>query len=141
MADGGGAVMRPVAVVTGAASGIGRATALRLGREGYELALMDIGASGLVETCAQVDQQGGVAHALQVDLCDPDEVGSVVRTVAVDIGQPALLVNVARIGVAATVLETSDENWQRVLAVNLTGLFLTTRAILPLMVDARRGDR
>ena len=55
------------------------------------------------------------------------------------IGRPEVLVNVAGIGVAATVLETSDEDWNRVLAVNLTGPFLTTRATLPLMLDRGSG--
>ena len=55
------------------------------------------------------------------------------------IGAPEVLVNVAGIGVAATVLETSDEDWNRVLAVNLTGPFLTTRAMLPLMLDRGSG--
>jgi len=129
----------PVAVVTGAASGIGRATAFRLKQEGYELVLIDVDASGLAETCKQIKEQGGAAHGLEVDLRDAHMVGSFARTIAVDIGRPVLLVNAAGVGVAATVLETSDEDWERVLAVNLTGPFLTTRAILPLMVDAGRG--
>ena len=74
-----------------------------------------------------------------MDLSDPLAVGSVTREVAVTIGAPEVLVNVAGIGVAATVLETSDEDWTRVLAVNLTGPFLTTRATLPLMLDRGSG--
>ena len=128
-----------VAVVTGAASGIGRATALRLARDGYEIAMMDLDAGGLAETRAQVQRAGGRAHCFQVDVCDPLSVGSVTRKVAVTVGPPQVLVNVAGIGVAATVLETSDEDWNRVLAVNLTGPFLTIRATLPLMLDRGRG--
>jgi NAD(P)-dependent dehydrogenase (short-subunit alcohol dehydrogenase family) len=133
------ATARPVAVVTGAASGIGRATALKLEYEGYELALMDADGDGLDETCRRVEKLGGTAHALRVDLRDPHEVGSVAREVAVKVGHPDLLVNVAGIGIAATVLETSDEDWDRVIAVNLTGPFYTTRAFLPLMLDRGRG--
>jgi NAD(P)-dependent dehydrogenase (short-subunit alcohol dehydrogenase family) len=128
-----------VAVVTGAASGIGRATALRLARDGYEIAMMDLDAAGLAETRARIQQAGGRAHAFPVDVCDPLSVGSVTRKVAVTIGPPQVLVNVAGIGVAATVLETSDEDWNRVLAVNLTGPFLTIRATLPLMLDRGSG--
>jgi NAD(P)-dependent dehydrogenase (short-subunit alcohol dehydrogenase family) len=128
-----------VAVVTGAASGIGRATALRLARDGYEIAMMDLDAGGLAETRAQVEKAGGRAHAFPVDVCDPLSVGSVTRKIAVTIGPPQVLVNVAGIGVAATVLETSDEDWNRVLAVNLTGPFLTIRATLPLMLDRGSG--
>jgi NAD(P)-dependent dehydrogenase (short-subunit alcohol dehydrogenase family) len=128
-----------VAVVTGAASGIGRATALRLARDGYEIAMMDLDAAGLAETRTQIEQAGGRAHVFPVDVCDPLSVGSVTRKVAVTIGPPQVLVNVAGIGIAATVLETSDEDWNRVLAVNLTGPFLTIRATLPLMLDRGSG--
>jgi NAD(P)-dependent dehydrogenase (short-subunit alcohol dehydrogenase family) len=128
-----------VAVVTGAASGIGRATALRLARDGYEIAMMDLDAAGLAETRTQIQQAGGRAHVFPVDVCEPLSVGSVTRKVAVTVGPPQVLVNVAGIGVAATVLETSDEDWNRVLAVNLTGPFLTIRATLPLMLDRGSG--
>jgi NAD(P)-dependent dehydrogenase (short-subunit alcohol dehydrogenase family) len=128
-----------VAVVTGAASGIGRATALRLAREGFDVAMMDLDTTGLTATHDQIKAAGGQARAFTVDLCDPLAVGSVTREIAVTIGSPEVLVNVAGIGVAATVLETSDEDWNRVLAVNLTGPFLTTRAILPLMLDRGNG--
>jgi NAD(P)-dependent dehydrogenase (short-subunit alcohol dehydrogenase family) len=128
-----------VAVVTGAASGIGRATALRLARDGYEIAMMDLDAAGLAETRTQIQRAGGRAHVFPVDVCEPLSVGSVTRKVAVTVGPPQVLVNVAGIGVAATVLETSDEDWNRVLAVNLTGPFLTIRATLPLMLDRGSG--
>jgi len=131
--------MSTVAVVTGAASGIGRATALRLAHDGYEVAMMDLDAAGLAETRTQIEQAGGRAHQFPVDLCDPLGVGSVTREIAVKVGAPEVLVNVAGIGLAATVLETSDEDWNRVLAVNLTGPFLTTRATLPLMLDRGSG--
>jgi NAD(P)-dependent dehydrogenase (short-subunit alcohol dehydrogenase family) len=128
-----------VAVVTGAASGIGRATALHLARDGYEIAMMDLDADGLAATRVQIEQAGGRANAFPVDVRDPLSVGSVTRKVAVTIGPPQVLVNVAGIGIAATVLETSDEDWNRVLAVNLTGPFLTIRATLPLMLDRGGG--
>ena len=128
-----------VAVVTGAASGIGRATALRLARDGHEIAMMDLDAAGLAETRTQIRQAGGRGHAFPVDVSDPLSVGSVTRKVAVTVGPPQVLVNVAGIGLAATVLETSDEDWNRVLAVNLTGPFLTIRATLPLMLDRGGG--
>ncbi|MFJ5112576.1 SDR family NAD(P)-dependent oxidoreductase [Streptomyces sp. NPDC088551] len=128
-----------VAVVTGAASGIGRATAVRLAREGHHVALLDLDAAGLATTCARIEEAGGQAHPFTVDLCDPLEVGAVTREIAVTAGPPQVLVNVAGIGVAATVLETSDEDWNRVLTVNLTGPFFTTRATLPLMLDRRSG--
>jgi NAD(P)-dependent dehydrogenase (short-subunit alcohol dehydrogenase family) len=128
-----------VAVVTGAASGIGRATALRLAQDGYDVAMLDLDSAGLAETRKQIEQVGGRAHTFSVDLRDPLSVGSVTREIAVTAGPPQVLVNVAGIGVAATVLETSDEDWSRVLGVNLTGPFLTIRATLPLMLDRGGG--
>jgi NAD(P)-dependent dehydrogenase (short-subunit alcohol dehydrogenase family) len=107
--------------------------------DGYEVAMMDLDAAGLTETRAQIHRIGGKAYRYETDLCDPLAVGSVTREIAVTIGAPEVLVNVAGIGVAATVLETSDEDWTRVLAVNLTGPFLTTRATLPLMLDRGSG--
>ena len=128
-----------VAVVTGAASGIGRATAVRLAEDGYVVAVMDLDLDGLAETRRRIEDKGGRAFEYCVDLRDPLDVGSVAREVAVALGAPELLVNVAGIGLAATVMETSDEDWDRVLSVNLTGPFLTTRAILPLMLDRGSG--
>jgi NAD(P)-dependent dehydrogenase (short-subunit alcohol dehydrogenase family) len=128
-----------IAVVTGAASGIGRAIARHLAGEDYEVAMMDLDESGLEAVRAQIEEDGGTAHAFPVDLCDPLAVGAVSREIAVRVGSPQVLVNVAGVGVAATVLETSDEDWNRVLSVNLTGPFLTTRAILPLMLDRGSG--
>ena len=131
--------MNRIAVVTGAASGIGRAIARRMAGENYELAMIDVNELGLEAVRAEIGEKGGTAHTFTVDLCDPLAVGAVAREIAVRVGSPHVLVNVAGVGAAATVLETSDEDWNRVLSVNLTGPFLTTRAILPLMLDRGSG--
>jgi NAD(P)-dependent dehydrogenase (short-subunit alcohol dehydrogenase family) len=101
--------------------------------------MMDLDAAGLAKTRTQIQQAGGRAHQFPVDLSDPLGVGSATREIAVTVGAPQVLVNVAGIGLAATVLETSDEDWNHVLAVNLTGPFLTIRATLPLMLDRGSG--
>ena len=126
------------AVVTGAASGIGRATALRLAGDGYDLALLDIDGQGLGETQVTIGARRRVT-TFPVDVCDPHELGVTVRDVLTTLGSPELLVNVAGVGIAATVLDTSDEDWGRVIATNLTGPFLLTRAVLPLMLDRGSG--
>jgi len=127
------------AVVTGSASGIGRAVALRLARDGYGVALVDVDGSGIKETVRSIESASGVAQGFQSDVCDPHQLGVTVREVLASMGSPDLLVNVAGIAVAATVLDTSDQDWNRVLGTNLTGPFLLTRAILPLMLDAGSG--
>jgi NAD(P)-dependent dehydrogenase (short-subunit alcohol dehydrogenase family) len=127
------------AVVTGAASGIGRATAVQLAKGGYGVALVDIDASGMDETLRSIESSSGVAKAFRANVCDPHELGVMVREVLTSMGSPELLVNVAGVGVAATVLDTSDHDWNRIIGTNLTGPFLLTRAVLPLMLDKGSG--
>ncbi len=127
------------AVVTGAASGIGRATAIHLASAGYQIAIVDIDVEGMARTLQSIEAAGGEGRSFRIDVRDTHELGEMVREIVTTAGSPSLLVNVAGVGVAATVLETSDEDWSRVLEVNLTGPFLLTRAILPLMLDRGSG--
>ena len=127
------------AVVTGAASGIGRAVALHLAGDGYGVALVDVDEPGMKATVRSIESASGVAQAFKSDVCDPHQLGVTVREVLASMGSPDLLVNVAGIAVAATVLDTSDQDWSRIIGTNLTGPFLLTRAILPLMLDAGAG--
>ena len=127
------------AIVTGAASGIGRATARHLARAGHDLALIDIDEVGLLETRAEIESVDGRVTSFVADVCDTHGLGEVVREVLITMGSPDVLVNVAGTGLSATVLDTSDEDWARVIGTNLTGPFLLTRAVLPLMLDRGSG--
>lgn len=130
MADG------PVAIVTGGASGIGRATVARLHADGYRLAVLDTDAAGAVEAAGD----GGVG--LEVDVTDPDSVDAAIGTVLDRFGAVDLLVNNAGITgppTATTCHETPIDQWDRVLAVNVRGPFLCSRAVLPSMIDRGRG--
>jgi len=127
------------AIVTGAASGIGRATAKHLAMADYEVALIDIDEAGLQKTHAEIETANARATRFPADVCDAHGLGVVVREVLTTMGSPDLLVNVAGIGLSATVLDTSDEEWARVIGTNLTGPFLLTRAVLPLMLDRGSG--
>jgi meso-butanediol dehydrogenase / (S,S)-butanediol dehydrogenase / diacetyl reductase len=127
------------AVVTGAASGIGRATALRLAQDGYDVALVDIDEAGMDKTLRSIESVGGAGRAFRADVGDPHQLGVMLREVLSTMGSPELLVNVAGIAIAATVLDTSDQEWSRVINTNLTGPFLLTRATLPLMLDRGSG--
>ncbi|MER5527734.1 SDR family oxidoreductase [Streptomyces sp. NPDC002677] len=127
------------ALVTGAASGIGRATALRLAGDGFAVALLDLDRAGLSRTRTLIEKEGGTARETPLDLRRPEEVAAAVDTTVSLLGSPAVLVNVAGVGVAANVLETSDGDWDLVLGVNLTGPFFMTRAVLPHMISGGAG--
>jgi len=129
----------PVAVVTGSGSDLGRATAARLAAGGYQLVLVDLDERRMAETARRVEARGGKTSVFCTDVSDARSLGDMVRQVANEISSPALLVNIASAGVSGTVPETSDAEWSKVLAANLTGPFLVTRAILPLMIDRGGG--
>jgi len=126
-------------IVTGAASGIGRATALRLSQDGYGVALVDVDEAGMEATLDAIESAGGSGRSFRADVGNPHQLGVMLREVLLTMGSPELLVNVAGIAIAATVLDTSDEEWGRVITTNLTGPFLLTRATLPLMLDRGSG--
>ena len=124
-----------VAVVTGAASGIGRATAKRLGADGATLELWDAAADGLAETA---DSTGGTATVLSV--ADDDAVAAAAAAAAERHGRVDILVNCAGIaGDIAPVAEADPAEWRRVIEVNLTGTFLCCRAVVPHMVRSGYG--
>ena len=124
-----------VAVVTGAASGIGRATAKRLGADGAALELWDAAAEGLAETA---DSTGGTATVLSV--ADDDAVAAAAAAAAERHGRVDILVNCAGIaGDIAPVAEADPAEWRRVIEVNLTGTFLCCRAVVPHMMRSGYG--
>ena len=124
-----------VAIVTGAASGIGRATAKRLGADGAALELWDAAADGLAETA---DSTGGTATVLSV--ADDDAVAAAAAAAAERHGRVDILVNCAGIaGDIAPVAEADPAEWRRVIEVNLTGTFLCCRAVVPHMMRSGYG--
>ncbi|MEX0873683.1 MAG: SDR family NAD(P)-dependent oxidoreductase [Actinomycetota bacterium] len=127
------------AIVTGAASGIGFATAGRLGADGWPLALVDVDEDRLLAKERELTASGVEVRSYAFDLLEAESFGDVVDRVARDIGPCSLLVNDAGVGVAATLLETKPEDWDRITAVNLTAMFHTCRAVLPAMLEARHG--
>jgi NAD(P)-dependent dehydrogenase (short-subunit alcohol dehydrogenase family) len=129
----------PVALVTGAGSELGRATAVLLAARGYQLVLVDMDETNMAETARSVQAGGAKVRAFCTDVSDAHSLGDMVRQVANEISLPALLVNIVSSGTSGSVLETSDAEWSRVLAANMTGPFLVTRAIVPLMIDRGGG--
>jgi NAD(P)-dependent dehydrogenase (short-subunit alcohol dehydrogenase family) len=120
---------RKVAVVTGAASGIGRATALRLASEGARVACVDRDAKGLRETVKLLPE--GRGKAFTCDLLNPDAITKTVKGIVKEFNRIDVLCNIAGIGHFSYDEEESLEWWNRIIGVNLTGTFLMSQAVLP----------
>ena len=124
------------AVVTGAASGIGRAAAIRLADEGARVACLDID-EGVRRTAAAIGASGGTARAYLCDVSNPELVGTATRALLADFGDPYVVCNVAGIVSASPLEDLSFQEWQRVIDVNLTGTFLICQALMPALKRTR----
>ncbi len=129
-----------VAVITGAGSGIGRATALLFAGEGARVCLLDLSLETCSETAKMVGQSGGESLALRCDVSDEAEVISSVRRSIEHFGRIDVLVNNAAIELALPATETTVEDWERVQAVNLRGVFLCSKQAIPEMRRAQGGS-
>ena len=127
-----------IALVTGAARGIGLATAKKFLAEGWRVALLDIEGELLGRAVAEVAQSDDTL-ALTCDVSDATAVGAAMTMVEQRFGRLDALVNNAGIAVFAPLMETSEADWRRVLEVNLTGPFLCTKAAVPLLRDSNGG--
>ncbi|MEV7089384.1 glucose 1-dehydrogenase [Streptomyces sp. NPDC093085] len=127
-------------IVTGAGSGIGRATALAFAAEGARIVVADLNAEGARAVAEEVEKAGGTAVAVVGDLSDQAVADEVVRTAVERFGGVDVLVNNAGIMDRMSALaDVSDAEWERVIRVNLTAPFLLTRAVLPHMLRAGGG--
>ncbi|MFO0964586.1 MAG: SDR family NAD(P)-dependent oxidoreductase [Gemmataceae bacterium] len=130
----------PVAIVTGGAHNIGRAIVLRLAEKGYDIAVVSPEADDVQVVSLEVKSLGRRSLPLQVDVSREDHVQHMVRKTIAEMGGVDLLVNNAAIfGPVAPVGRVERNDWDRVLSVNLTGAFLCCKAVLPLMIERRRG--
>lgn len=128
-----------VAIVTGAARGIGAATALRLAGEGYAVAVVDLEESACAATVSAIESAGGRALAVGIDVSDADQVSAGVEQIAADLGDPVVLVNNAGIIRDNLLFKMSEDDWDAVLDVHLKGAFLMTRACQGFMTSAGFG--
>ena len=128
-----------IALVTGAARGIGRAIAEELARRGADLALCDLQADWLDETAEAVKALGRRVLTLSVDVGDSQAVNTAVSEVLDTFGQIDILVNNAGITKDTLLVRMSDEDWDQVLRVNLRGTFCFTRAVAKPMMKQRKG--
>jgi 3-oxoacyl-[acyl-carrier protein] reductase len=128
-----------VAIVTGAARGIGAATALRLAADGFAVAVIDLDESSTAGAVQAIEAAGGRALGVGADVGDPEQVQAAVDRVAAELGPPVVLVNNAGVTRDNMLFKMTDADWDLVMHVHLRGSFLMTRACQKYMVDAKWG--
>ena len=129
-----------IALVTGAAEGVGYAIATRLGHAGAHLAIVDIDGEAAVRAASALAAEGIRAVPFTADVADEDSVAGMVAAIAASLGPVQILVNNA--GITGGSLEVQDlgvDAWDRVMAVNVRGVFLCCRAVLPGMLERQHG--
>lgn len=128
-----------VCLVTGGASGIGKATSLLFAREGAILVVVDRDAAGAEEVAREIRRAGGKASAVGADVSREADVRDMIAQALTDFGRLDVLVNNAGYGITGSVVETSEEQWSRLMSVNLTGVYLACKYAIPEMADRGRG--
>jgi NAD(P)-dependent dehydrogenase (short-subunit alcohol dehydrogenase family) len=128
-----------VSLVTGAGSGIGRAIAEKLAREGERVVVNDLEQASAEEVVAGIEESGGEATSAPGDVSDPEDVGRMVERAREAFGPVEVLVNNAGYGQQKPFVELTVEDFDRMIGVHLRGTFLCTSAVLPGMLAAGRG--
>jgi NADP-dependent 3-hydroxy acid dehydrogenase YdfG len=128
-----------VAIVTGASSGIGEATAKALAREGYAVALAARREDRINQFAEEISTDGGKALAIPTDVSDPSSAAALVQTTKDELGSVDVLVNNAGVMLLGPILGADVEHWQRMVNVNLLGLLYCTHAALPIMQEQGGG--
>jgi 3-oxoacyl-[acyl-carrier protein] reductase len=127
------------AIVTGAARGIGAATAIRLAADGHAVAVLDLDEAACAQTVSAITEAGGRAIAVGVDVSQPEQVEAAVARVAEELGAPTILVNNAGIIRDNLIFKMTVEDWDAVIAVHLRGAFLMTKAVQAHMTAEKYG--
>jgi 3-hydroxybutyrate dehydrogenase len=127
------------AIITGAASGIGKAIAMRFAREGAKVAIADLHKEAADATAKEIRAGKGIALAVAMDVADEMAVNNGVATVAAEFGGVDILVSNAGIQIVHPLEEFPFAEWKKMLAIHLDGAFLTTKACLPHMYKSGRG--
>ncbi|WP_216895953.1 SDR family NAD(P)-dependent oxidoreductase [Nocardia alni] len=127
------------AIVTGGASGIGGAISKRLAADGARVAIFDINGDAAKNAAAAIEEKGGTAIGLAVDVTNRAGIDAGIADVGARLGRPTILVNSAGITLAGPTLEFTAADWNTVLAINLTGTFDCCQAALPGMIEEGWG--
>ncbi|WIM95658.1 SDR family oxidoreductase [Actinoplanes oblitus] len=128
-----------VAIVTGAARGIGEAIALKLAADGLAVAVVDLDEGACANTVTAIHDAGGTAVAIGADVADAAQVSAAVERVVAELGAPTVLVNNAGVLRDNLLFKMSEDDWDTVMSVHLKGSFLFTKAVQKHMVDAGYG--
>ncbi|MEC7489589.1 MAG: SDR family NAD(P)-dependent oxidoreductase [Pseudomonadota bacterium] len=130
---------KPNILITGAASGIGRASALRMAKTGHVI-VADCNETGAAETTDSIRKQGGTATAIRVDVSDGESVTEMKKQIAADIGAVRKAFFAAGIFIRGVTGKIPETDWDRMINIHVKGTFLGCKAVLPDMVDAGRGE-
>ncbi len=128
-----------VAIITGSGSGIGEATALKFAREGAKVAVCDINEKAAQHVARTIGDAGGAALAFHVDVCDKESIGRMVASVMKAWGRIDTLVNNAGIVQDAQLKKMTDDQFERVIDVNLKGVYNCTKAVVDIMLEQNSG--
>lgn len=129
-----------IAFVTGAARGIGRATAIALAKEGVNVGLLARTEAALQEVTAEVESLGVKAAYATADVSSKEQVEAAIHILTDRLGAADILINNAGIATFGTVMEMDPEEWKRIIDTNLLGTYYVTRAVLPQLIDKNGGD-
>jgi 3-oxoacyl-[acyl-carrier protein] reductase len=135
----GAETSQTVAIVTGAARGIGAEVARRLARDGLAVAALDLDAAACKETVASIEEAGGTAISVGADVSDEAGVSEAVALIVSELGAPTVLVNNAGIIKDNLLFKMTVDDWDQVMAVHLRGAFLMTKATQRYMTEAGFG--
>ena len=128
------------AIITGAGKGIGRSTALALAKEGVSLGLVARTKADLERVAEEARAEGVKVSIATADVSVNDEVISAIEHVSNELGSVDILINNAGIAKFGGFLELEVEEWERIIQVNLLGMYYVTRAVLPKMIEQKSGD-
>lgn len=129
-----------VAIVTGGARGIGKATAIALAKEGVNVGLLARTEATLKEVAAEIESLGVKVAYVAVDITSQEQVEAAVEALKKELGPADILINSAGVATFGTVLEMDPEEWKGMIDTNLMGTYYVTRAVLPQLIEKNKGD-